>query len=113
MAKTDDFDFYCEVALKRGTKIDIVFENEFVLAFHHTKPAYEKHVVIIPKHHIHDFRSLQSPDLIAHLTSTAQLVLNNWGDEYISNYGARVISNLGAFQDTPHLHFHIIGGKKL
>ena len=27
--------------------------------------------------------------------------------------GARLITNMGKFQETPHLHFHLISGEKI
>jgi len=27
--------------------------------------------------------------------------------------GVRLVTNMGKFQDSPHLHFHLVAGKKL
>lgn len=113
MSKVGDYDFYCETALKPNANIVIEFENDLVLAFHHTKPSYEKHIVVIPKEHIHDIRDAKDEKLIINLILASQLILNSWTDEYIQSNGAKIVTNLGKFQDTPHLHFHIIGGNKL
>ena len=31
-------DFYCDVAIPSAAELDIVFDDEHVLAFHHTRP---------------------------------------------------------------------------
>jgi histidine triad (HIT) family protein len=113
MAKVTDYDFYCEVALKQGAEIIIEYESNSILAFHHTKPSFERHIVVIPKTHIHDIRYVDSPELIVELVNTAKSILNKWGDDYINKYGAKIVTNLGLYQDSPHLHFHVLGGKKL
>ena len=50
-------DFYCEEVLSGKTEVEIVIETDNVLAYHHTRPYYEHHIVIIPKIHIQSFIS--------------------------------------------------------
>ena len=46
-------DFYCEQVLNGRRAVDVVFENEDVLAYHHTRPFFsDAHVVVIPKVHV-------------------------------------------------------------
>ncbi len=45
-------DIYCQQIIPGKLKVDMVFETDQVMAFHHTKPYWEHHVVIIPKTHI-------------------------------------------------------------
>ena len=42
-------DFYCQEVFSGKTKVDIIEETLTILAFRHTKPSYEFHVVIVPK----------------------------------------------------------------
>ncbi|MFN3188275.1 MAG: hypothetical protein ACK42D_01895 [Candidatus Paceibacteria bacterium] len=58
MSNPDDYDFYCDIALKSGAGINKIFENERILAFYHTKPYWEKHIVVIPKEYVWDSRSV-------------------------------------------------------
>lgn len=51
MANMTD-DRYCDEALSGRTPIKKVVETDNVLAFHHTRPFYPVHVVVIPKRHI-------------------------------------------------------------
>lgn len=112
MARSDDFDFYCEEAISGHTPINKVYESESVLAFYHTKPLYEKHIVVVPKKHIHDLASVEDSDLptLNEMIKVCRDIAKDCGYE---KTGAKVITNLGIFQDTPHLHFHVIAGQKI
>lgn len=111
MSNRDDFDFYCEVALQPGAPIEKVYENEQILAFHHTKPYWERHIVVIPKEHILDLRQL-TPTLLTELMATIQNITNTLSEEDLAK-GVQVLTNLGSKQDTPHVHFHIGIGQKI
>ncbi|RUT35830.1 HIT domain-containing protein [Paenibacillus zeisoli] len=45
-------DFYCDEVLSGKTEVQKVLEMENTLAFHHSRPYYEVHIVVIPKKHI-------------------------------------------------------------
>lgn len=111
MSRPEDFDFYCDVALKPGANIKIEQETDRVLAFHHTKPNWPVHIVVIPKNHIWDIRFVDDPTLLAELLSVAKDILKSFSQEFLDEQGARIITNLGKYQDTPHLHFHVVCGK--
>lgn len=105
-------DFYCEEALSGRTPINKIHETENVLAFHHTRPYWPVHIVIIPKKHIPSLITLEESDnailleLIATIKQIAAQVVAQHG-------GARVLTNLGQYQDSKHLHFHINYGEPL
>ena len=103
MAKPTDFDFYCEEALTGKTPIKKVYESETVLAFYHTKPSYKTHIVIIPKEHIHDLRTVPN-DVLTEIFDVAKKILNKMS---IDSNGARFITNLGNYQETPHRDLHL------
>jgi len=111
MAKSRDFDFYCEEVLSGKTPVKKVYESDKVLAFHHTKPSWETHIVIIPKEHIHDLLALSSDksDLLIEIIEVAKKLARGLD---LNQKGARLITNIGKFQETPHLHFHLVSGKK-
>ncbi|MBI1763292.1 MAG: HIT domain-containing protein [Acidobacteria bacterium] len=105
-------DFYCEEALSGRTSIKKIHETEKVLAFHHTRPYWPVHLVVIPKKHISSLIALEESDnailleLIATIKQLAAQVVAEHG-------GARVLTNLGQYQDSKHLHFHINYGEPL
>jgi len=113
MSKTEDFDFYCDVALQLEADIEKVFENDRILAYYHTKPFWEKHIVIIPKEHIWDVRHVEDTNICAEIFEVARNILRDIPQEELDEKGAKIITNIGKFQDTPHLHFHVAIGKQL
>jgi len=42
-------DFYCDEVLSGQTQVDRVSETANVLAYHHTRPYWPTHIVVIPK----------------------------------------------------------------
>lgn len=90
-----------------------VFENDQVYAFRDINPQAPFHVLVVPKKHvasIADISELQNDEIAACLRAVAQIA----SDASLSG-GFRVISNCGpdACQSVPHLHFHILGGRKM
>lgn len=104
------YDFYCEEALSGKTKVDIVYESQAVLAFHHTKPSYPVHIVIVPKKHIPSLVEVHNSEeqIIVEVMRVAQQLAKTLN----LNEGVRLTTNMGKFQDTPHLHFHLTQGIK-
>ncbi len=105
-------DFYCDEVLSGNTEVDKVHETENVLAYHHTRPAYQVHIVAIPKKHIPSLTKVEEHDL--GLFSELMEVVRTVAEKVEEDHGAcRVITNLGSYQDSKHLHWHIVTGEKL
>jgi len=105
-------DFYCDQVLSGKTKVKKVMETNNVLAYYHTNPYYPTHIVAIPKKHISSFITLEAGDnlLLLELLGVIKQVAANVTREH----GAcRVITNMGNYQDSKHLHWHIVHGKPL
>jgi histidine triad (HIT) family protein len=105
-------DFYCDEALSGRTPVERVKETADVLAFHHTRPHWEVHIVVVPKVHIPSLTDLggHGIELVHRLLDVVREVAAQVEREH----GAcRVITNLGAYQDSKHLHFHVVSGKTL
>jgi len=75
------------------------------LAFHHPRPAYSFHVLIVPKKAIRTLAELDPNDsaFLADLISTVQSLVNEF---HLPAY--RLIVNGGGYQDFPQLHFHLV-----
>ena len=90
-----------------------VYEDDTVLAFYDIQPQTPVHIVIIPKAHIENMDGInqENSGVIAHIFEVIPKIAaeNNLSDGY------RVVSNCkeAAGQSVFHLHFHILGGKKL
>ena len=91
-----------------------VYEDEQVYAFKDINPMAPVHVLIIPKTHLSSINDVteENSAVIAHIYAVAAKLAKDLG---ISESGYRVVSNCGADagQTVFHLHFHLLGGKKL
>jgi histidine triad (HIT) family protein len=105
-------DFYCDEVLSGKTEVRKVFETADVLAYHHTRPYWETHIVVIPKRHVASLLALEETDnaLLLELFD----VIKRVADQVVAEHGAaRVLTNLGDYQDSKHLHFHVNSGTAL
>ena len=105
-------DFYCDVAIPRAQELDVVEEDDQVLAYHHTRPFWATHVVVVPKRHLASLTTLvpdDEPDVRA-LLAAVQRVARRVEAEHGE---AAVLTNLGRYQDSKHLHVHVHAGPQL
>ena len=90
-----------------------VYEDELVLAFRDIAPQAPTHILVIPKAHIPGVDGItgENSAVVAHIFEVIPAIA---GAEGLGS-GYRVVSNCGedAGQTVHHLHFHILGGKKL
>ena len=100
-------DFYCDQVLSGKTPVDVVKETDRVLAFHHTRPTWDLHIVVIPKEHVRVLTDVTDGTLLAELLIVAQEVIRQNGFNG-SNY--KLITNGGTYQSNQHLHFHLVSG---
>ena len=102
-------DFYCDEVLSGKTSVDVVLETELVLAFHHTRPFWPVHIVVIPKQHVPSLVDLgEAPDTL--LPELLEVVREVAAKVSAEHGAARVLTNLGDYQDSKHLHFHVNHG---
>lgn len=103
-------DFYCDEALSGRTPVEVVAETEEVLAFRHTRPFWPVHIVVVPKEHVPSLTDLGGRDesVVYKLMSVVREVAANIERE---QGACRVLTNLGRYQDSKHLHFHVISGE--
>lgn len=100
-------DFYCDEVLSGRTSVEVVAETDDVLAFHHPRPFWPVHVVVIPKRHIPSLLDLGAPDGPALLQKVIEMV-REVAARIVEEHGAcRILTNLGRYQDSKHLHFHV------
>ena len=90
-----------------------VYEDDTVLAFRDIAPQAPTHILVIPKAHIGSVAEITGDNsaVVAHIFEVIPNIARAEG----LDGGYRVISNCGddAGQTVHHLHFHILGGKKL
>jgi histidine triad (HIT) family protein len=102
-------DFYCDEVLSGRTPVDKVFESDTVLAYHHTRPFWPVHIVVIPKVHVGSLLTIDDNKLLIELLDAVKSVAAKVVDEHGA---ARVLTNLGRYQDSKHLHFHVLSGEQ-
>lgn len=105
-------DFYCDEVLSGKTPVQAVMETGRVLAFHHTRPSYPVYIVVIPRRHIASLLALTDTDvpLLVEMMDVIQQI----AAQVVESHGAcRIVTNLGDYQDSKHLHWHIISGQSL
>lgn len=92
---------------------DKVYENERILAFKDIAPVAPVHILIIPKKPILNIFAVTRED--GPLLQEMIFVANQLAAEFNIQDGFRLLTNNGgnAGQLIYHLHFHLIGGKKL
>lgn len=92
---------------------DKVFENDLVIAFKDIAPVAPVHILIVPKKEIPNLQSLLPEDypLMIEVVKIAQQL----AEEFQIADGYRLLTNNGpnSGQVIYHLHFHLIGGRKL
>ncbi len=90
-----------------------VYENEFVYAFRDINPMAPVHVLIVPKTHLAcaDEINADNSACVAKIFEAIPVIAKAEG---LTN-GYRVINNCGedGCQTIKHLHFHLLGGRKL
>jgi len=90
-----------------------VFENERILAIEDIAPVAPIHFLIMPKKEIRNLQEVTAEDLplISEIVQVAQAL----AEEYQIEDGYRLVTNNGSDggQIVFHLHFHLIGGRRL
>jgi histidine triad (HIT) family protein len=98
----------------REVPATIVYEDEVVIAFKDIKPQAPTHVLIVPKKAITRISEAKAEDkeILGYLLLKAGQIAKTLG---LDTSGFRLVFNNGpdAGEAVPHLHCHIIGGRRL
>ena len=93
---------------------EILYQDDDVIAFRDIHPIASTHLLIIPKRHIPSLTHLSEEDLplMGHMVNIANQLARREG---IAESGYRLVINCGkqGGQLVPHLHMHLIGGRRL
>ena len=90
----------------------VVYEDEFVYAFHDIHPQAPIHIVVIPKQHIVSAADINTDN--SHLVAKCFEAIAKIAEAEGLQGGYRVVTNIGpdGGQVVYHIHFHLLGGKK-
>ena len=90
-----------------------IYEDETVYAFYDIQPQAPVHVLVIPKLHLASIDAVDGESLsaVSPVLAAIPAIAKAAG---LTN-GYRVVTNCGedGCQSVKHLHFHLLGGKKL
>ena len=103
--KEKEPDFYCEQVISGKTKVEMVYESDNVLAFHHVRPRYQSHIVVIPRKHVRDLAQLEDEVVLVEMLRVIQDIARDTLKEHGT---CRILTNLGEFQNNRHLHWHVV-----
>jgi len=103
-----------EKIVAREIPAKIVYEDDLLVAFHDVKPQAPTHVLVVPKKVIPRIAEAAPDDhkVLGHLLLKAAEIAKKLG---VEKSGFRLVINNGpdAGESVPHLHCHIMGGRKM
>lgn len=104
---------FCGIVEGR-VKAQIVYEDRSLIAFKDIGPRAPVHLLIVPRKHIATVSDLEEVDAqtVGEIFLIAARLANDHG---IAKHGYRVVVNCGADagQSVFHLHFHLLGGRRM
>jgi len=99
--------------IAREIPANIVFEDDVCLAFRDISPKAPTHILVIPKKPIVSLADVTDEDeaIMGRCVVAAAKIARQEG----LDAGYRLVVNCGTDggQEVPHLHFHILGGRKM
>lgn len=100
--------------IRKEIPANIVYEDEYVLAFEDISPKAPVHILIIPKEEIATLNDLTSSndELLGRIVRTAAKIAKEKG---IEKDGYRLVMNCNEHggQTVFHIHCHLLGGRPL
>ena len=104
---------FCQIATGKIPG-DILYQNKGVVAFRDINPQAPVHLIIIPTKHVPSLTYLSEAEspLIGNMVNAANQLAR---EEGIAEAGYRLTINCGeqGGQLVPHLHMHLLGGRRL
>ena len=93
----------------------IVKRTADAVAFHDIDPRAPVHVLVIPTRHVPAVRDAGGADGEAMLGRLLAFAAQVAGELGLDAGGYRIVTNTGpdAGQSVDHLHFHVLGGRKM
>lgn len=105
-------DIFCRI-INKEVPADFVMETEHWVAFKDIRPSAPVHILIVPKKHIAylEDATVADRELLGELLLAVDQVAHKVG---LAEGGYKIMMNQkeGGGQIVPHLHFHLLGGKK-
>jgi len=87
--------------------LDYLKDSENLVAFHHPRPTYPTHILLVPKKAIASLEQLSADDNLF-MIELFQCVHDLVRQFDLAEKGYRLVANGGKYQEIPQLHFHLI-----
>lgn len=103
---------FCRIARKELPS-QIVLEQESCLAFRDVNPQAPVHILIVSKRHLPSLAQMKAEDAV--LLGQMQWAAAQLAEQFQIQKGFRLVLNNGrqAGQSVDHLHYHLLGGRRL
>ena len=103
---------FCKI-IKGDIPSKCAYEDEYCYAFHDINPQAPVHILVVPKEHIASADDVNADNSV-YVSKIFEAIPKIAASASLGN-GYRVITNIGedGCQSVKHLHFHIVGGRKL
>ena len=82
-------------------------ETSTLVAFHHPRPSYPLHILLVPKKPLASLADL-GPEESPFMVDLFQTVRSLVTEFDLEKRGYRLVANGGPYQEVAHLHFHLI-----
>ena len=104
---------FCKIAAGEIPSAKL-YEDDKVLVFKDIAPQAPVHFLAIPKEHIASANDI-TPENSAIVAYIFQVIAKVAAQEGLAENGYRIVNNCGedGQQTVKHLHFHVLGGRKL
>lgn len=104
---------FCNI-INKTLEAQVLFENENIIVIRDILPKAPVHLLVIPKKHIVSVHHIEEKDekLLGEMVVAAKQMAEKF---VVGETGYKLIFNVGrdGGMVIPHLHLHLLGGKKL
>jgi histidine triad (HIT) family protein len=104
---------FCKIAAHE-VPAEIVYENDAIIAFKDINPKAPVHLLIVPKRHYATLNDIpdEEMEIIAEIHRVVKRLAREFG---VADSGYRTLVNTNADggQVIYHVHYHLIGGRRL
>ncbi|MDD4956025.1 MAG: histidine triad nucleotide-binding protein [Candidatus Omnitrophica bacterium] len=103
---------FCKIS-SGEIKVDMLYEDDSIVAFRDIDPQAPQHILVIPKEHIPTLDDVSPEDagLLGHMLLKARDIASKLGMD--KGYRIVVNCNSDGGQEVFHIHVHLLGGRQM
>jgi histidine triad (HIT) family protein len=104
---------FCQIIAGQAPA-EILHQDDLVTAFRDAHPQAPTHILVVPNRHVESLVEMgeEDGDVLGRIVAVTNRLAESEG---VAGSGYRVINNVGsdAGQAVSHVHFHLLGGRRL